>query len=253
MNLTKSWSKENQSFWQQFRERCFCISLRKCTDRRKILYKVFELSGLLGLVKMHLVTKPKEGGIYGCFRSHIECLKMSLNTDGKYFLIFEDDVLLPEPTGSVLNNVSSFLNDMQDEEFILYLGGHPLRQSFSVRPNIRSCSFITATHAYVISRKAAQKIAIQPYIGRHYDSILIENIKKTYIVDPMFALHNIFQTDNEYKGLNSIIPSLRAALGPTVCHRGLQFMSNNLYILIFACLIVIIIVIVVVWMIYSCK
>ena len=71
----------------------FCISRRGRTDRRELLVREFEGSGLN--IEFLIVARDNESPERGCFDSHIKCARMALERNYRRILVLEDDATLP--------------------------------------------------------------------------------------------------------------------------------------------------------------
>lgn len=153
-----------------------CINLQERYDRYKKSLAVFQRLQL-PVVYFH----PKlsdEGGNVGCFRSHMEVIKIALEQNARHVMIFEDDIL-PTPSAP------SFMNSMY---FFDTLNAHPnieyLQLGYSVLPH-ESLSYMTSkrlsnhliryngnlAHAYILNRTGMTEVL------KAYHMIPSENLK----------------------------------------------------------------------------
>ena len=73
----------------------FCINLIEREDRYNFMKIQFEK---IHNYPIEFVRNNKhiKGGRYGCFESHIQCIKMALKQNLDYCLVLEDDCVLAE-------------------------------------------------------------------------------------------------------------------------------------------------------------
>ena len=91
----------------------FCINLITRKDRYENSIKEFNKVSLLSDKVNYLqVEKHNKGGRYGCFDSHIQCIKDFNNTDNvDYVMIFEDDFQFINDYNKNLIELLNFLED----------------------------------------------------------------------------------------------------------------------------------------------
>lgn len=156
-------------------DQIICISLDNRYERRENATKIFHMLNIP--VKYYIVSKHPNGGMYGCFQSHIEIIKQSYETGKNNILIFEDDLY---PTHmyniSFIKSTIDFLKHDKSWE-IFYFGYFPFRKSITSaleyhlskrsRNNIIKYRPL-ATHAYCLNRKGMKKILdnYQYHIGK---------------------------------------------------------------------------------------
>lgn len=152
-----------------------CISLRNRMNRRDQASQIFKELGIP--VTFFIVDKHPNGGIYGCFDSHIKIVQYMQKNNKNNILIFEDDV---EPTASFdishIENAVKFMKLNQNWD-LFYLGYFPFNYekiyltSLNINDNIIQYNPF-ATHAYCINKRAIPKILTNynSFIGKiHID------------------------------------------------------------------------------------
>jgi GR25 family glycosyltransferase involved in LPS biosynthesis len=160
--------------WEFF-DNIFCISLRDRIDRREKAAKIFKELGIP--VKFFIVDRHPNGGIYGCFDSHIKIIEFMNKNNKNNILVFEDDI---EPTNSYdIKHIQNAVNFMKSNQTwdLFYLGYFPVNYtnlyltSLNITDNIVQYNPF-ATHAYCINKRAIPKIYnnYYQYIGKlHVD------------------------------------------------------------------------------------
>lgn len=150
------WNRKWKNLWRKSIDKIYCISLKDKKERQSDVRNEFKTARIRA--NFHLVEKPPEGGHYGCYKSHMECYADALSEPSmRYVLIFEDDVCFEEPKDEICDELIRILNERRhsDESFVLFLGGCTLSQSYSIHGflHLKRASFITTTHAYILSRR----------------------------------------------------------------------------------------------------
>ena len=148
------------------------------------------------LVKNNIVTHKyaieKNRGKIACHLGHIDILKLFLQSNNDYALIFEDDIIVADGNYNKNNkNIHKIIKNIPKDADVIYLDYCwercneiiPYNDLFSVgnKPLCR--------HMYMVSKNGAQKIINETlpmyYIGDDMISDLTRNKRlKTYIVNP---------------------------------------------------------------------
>ncbi len=147
MNNKNKWI----NIWNSF-DAIYCINLIHRNDRLKDMKKIFAKYHIP--IIFYRPEKHPNGGVQGCFESHINIMKDAYNKNYNKILIFEDDLL---PTGRLtiknMNKCINFTNKNKDWD-ILFLGS-------AWEENIKSTNFdniynakCLLTHSYIASKKA---------------------------------------------------------------------------------------------------
>lgn len=106
----------------------YCISLKRCTQRRVDAQKEFDKAGIsvtfFDAVDKKDLTLPelstKTTGIQACMMSHIELIKKAKSEGLKAICIFEDDVIFCDDFNERIKHIESLNIDFD----IFCLGGH---------------------------------------------------------------------------------------------------------------------------------
>lgn len=191
-----------------------CINIDERKERKQQASELFNQLNIKA--RFHIVKRHPKGGVYGCFESHIDCIKDAYRKGIESLLVFEDDIKnSPSYTTKQVQTCVEFLKQRKGKWDIFYLGYFPfddtkgsLKGLFKARfetDNIISFSPL-ATHAYCVSREGMRKI-LKNYKGNigniHYDVYLSQLNLKSYCVVPiLFDQKLCLQTDNQ--ALNKI-------------------------------------------------
>ena len=171
-----------------FVDHIYCINLEKRPERKEMFIKNLEERAETSLEKVSIpkavdgTTISKEEmhsnyqmnfphytrGAYGCFLSHINCVRDAKEKGFKKILIFEDDVTFVEGFKSKLE---SFFSNLPGPWDTLWLGANFISKPVEVAPGIaRVHSY--AAHAYMLTENT-------------YDTILSWDVEAP--IDVMYA------------------------------------------------------------------
>lgn len=180
-----------------------CINLSISGDRRIHSEGIFKSLGIPG--RFFITEKHENGGLYGCFDSHIKVIEEAYNNGVNNLLVFEDDF---EPSKSYsrekLFKAIEFMSTSEEWD-IFYLGYCFCFEAFnSGTTTVFSGKRLTkdimqynagTTHALCYSRRAMEKILenYHDYIGIiHYDQYLCDYIDlQNYCILPMIFQQNL--------------------------------------------------------------
>lgn len=236
-----------------------CISLKNNIQRQQLVNKVFTNLGIQHKVKFYLATKSENGGMYGCFDSHIKVIDFAYKNNLNNILIFEDDVY---PTISYSEKqITNGINFMKKNDWdIFYYGYFPINEQYD---NIFLAKYIdnniikynpNAAHAYCLNKKGMEKILknYKTFIGKiqidEYFSSSFLNLKSYCIVPMLFTQHLCLPHDNEaFKLSHKIARNLQCTIEKTESLYIISFiiwLYKSIWWLIIICIIVIVIVII---------
>ena len=192
-----------------FFDEIVCINLDISVDRKKHAIDIFE--SLQIPAKFFTATKHELGGMYGCFDSHIQILKIAYDRGLDNILVFEDDFL---PTSSYsqenLSDAIQFMKNNQDWD-IFYFGYSVVKDDYKGFSTILNSTYHNknivqynpfCTHALCYNKKAIEQIVLtySEYIGIiHYDMFIASYCDfKNYCSIPMLFDQNFyFEHNNE--------------------------------------------------------
>lgn len=187
-------SKRN--LWYTF-DSIRCINLRSRSDRRLSASSLFEKLKIP--VEWFITDRHPNGGIQGCFESHISCLRESYLRGDQMCLIFEDDVI---DTGfasdeTLLESAIHFMETNLDWD-LFYLGTCP-DIKYSRTQTVRGFKSILkmhslCTHAYVASRKFMKQCYDMKFIGVPIDYLYL-NGPESYGLYPSFFAQRASKSD----------------------------------------------------------
>jgi glycosyl transferase family 25 len=155
----------------------------------------------------------------GCAMSHMNIYKKILESDDKYSVIFEDDVIFKNE--NVPLAIENIVNEAPEDFDIIYLGYFDSKffknvmgvlgmtaNEEKVSENLKRPAIALGTHAYIISKQGAEKLLSELYgkIHNHID-YCIQHLYKSgklnnYAITPRIA----FQTSTD-TGVSSMISS----------------------------------------------
>ncbi|MDF0729807.1 glycosyltransferase family 25 protein [Pseudomonas entomophila] len=160
----------------------FCISLKERSDRRELLLKEFEGSGLD--IEFLLVERDSQGPECGCFTSHVECARLALERGYRRVLILEDDATLVTFNPSQVQQINTFL-DRRDPE-LFYLGANLGKVWLTWNRGIARVR-TKGAHAYILSVRGCQRMLEHaPYQGIAIDKVMSRQFK-AYMAFPMIS------------------------------------------------------------------
>ncbi|KIY41824.1 hypothetical protein TZ03_05215 [Pseudomonas sp. 10-1B] len=160
----------------------FCISLKERTDRRELLEKEFEGSGLH--IEFLVVERDSGNSERGCFDSHVKCATLAMERNYQRVLILEDDATLMEFEPVQVQQINSFMNRCDPEQ--LYLGANLGKVWLTWSKGIARVR-AKGTHAYILTRKGCQHLLRHaPYSGVAIDKVYSKHFK-SYMSFPMLS------------------------------------------------------------------
>ena len=184
-----------------------CINLDISTDRRKHAQYFFEKLGIPG--RFFTVKKHTNGGMYGCFDSHIQVVLEAYKKGLNNLLVFEDDFLPTDAYSEAkLQAAIDFMKENNDWD-IFHLGYSFIKDNKDGVTTVFSGKYCTpdviqfnafCTQALCYNKKAIKKIAetYQDYIGLvHYDMYISSYLDfKNYCIIPMLFDQNFYFENN---------------------------------------------------------
>ena len=184
-----------------------CINLDISVDRKK--HAEFYFDKLNIPARFLTVKKHKNGGMYGCFDSHIQILLDAYNKGHEYILVFEDDFLPTESYSEELVEKSIEFMKTNNDWDIFHLGyscAKDTKEGIStIFSGIKYDDNIVqfnpfCTQALCYNKKSIKKIveSYKEYIGIvHYDMYISTYIDlKNYCIIPMLFDQNFYFEHN---------------------------------------------------------
>ncbi len=194
--MSKPTSKWSIQCWSFF-EAIYCINLSTRVDRRESVQKIAEQYSIP--INMFIVEKHPNGGVEGCFDSHLRIIKEAYDKGLQCVCIFEDDISVTNAlTIEQLRRAIRFLRKNKHWD-LFYLGTlHDIRKysakwlSNSVY-QLKTCG----THAYCISRRMMETM-----LSKHskFTGIAIDDVYKygkynTYGIYPCMFNQGSYTSD----------------------------------------------------------
>ncbi len=184
-----------------------CITLRDNKLRQQQAIKVFNDMKIQDKVVFYIADRHKNGGMYGCFESHIKVIEYAFKNGMNRILVFEDDIY---PTASYsIKNIVRGINFMKNNPWdIFYYGYFPINEAYD---NILLAHPVTnyiikynpnATHAYCLNRTGMEKIIkhYHKFIGKihidEYFSSKFLGLNSYCFIPILFEQHLCLPSDN---------------------------------------------------------
>lgn len=159
----------------------------------------------------------------GCAMSHLHVWKTFLNTNKKYAIVFEDDIILDSSTPPLLSTIHKYVSNTPTNFDLLYLGcfGSENTPNFFtiimkllgvssqyeyVNTYIKKPEIALAAHAYIISRRGAKKLIkhLNNSIHNHIDfciqTLYSKGILNNYVTIPRL----IYQSSTDTTMSNNV-------------------------------------------------
>lgn len=186
----------------EFFDAIYCINLYDRIDRYNSSKKLFKKHNIP--VKYYRTHKHPEGGLHGCFESHINVINLAYNSGAKNVLIFEDDIQDCNQNVNIIKiNLKKAINFMKNKTWdIFYLGTFPyVMKKWTSHiydyPNIYEMTGL-CTHAYVINHHIMKKLKDLTYSGTPYDYLLRDNFRCFSIYPSIFYQGNFSSDISNY-------------------------------------------------------
>lgn len=190
-------------FWEFFDE-IRCINLITRDDRYQEASQIFNKHSIP--VNFFRTHKHPNGGIQGCFESHISIIRDAYLRGLKTVLIFEDDVIDSSYlTYKNLQRAIDFMESNQRWE-LFYLGTHPDIRKYTIKDvgnGIYKMHSI-CTHAYVVHRRLMKKLYKMKFSGTAIDYLYVNN-NRAYGIYPSLFYQRCSPSDIS-GDITSIIP-----------------------------------------------
>jgi len=193
-----------------FFEDIVCINLEERNERRQGTQEVWDQIGVGNKGRFHIVKRHSKGGMYGCFDSHIQCIKKAYDDGHKNILIFEDDIKLsPSYSTKQVQDCVNFMKAQDGNWDTFFMGYFPVDSNRGSLAGLYNAKFHTdnvigfaplGTHCLCVSRSGMKKILdkYESAIGKtHYDMFLISLKLNSFCIVPcLFDQRLCLETDN---------------------------------------------------------
>ncbi len=182
--------------WDYF-DKCYCISVKHRTDRRRECRIQFDRIGLLDRVEFHIVDKHPFDCEQGIYESHIKCMEKGIEAGAQRMLIFEDDIVFRRFSLATLNNCVRFMSE--NEDWGMFFFGCMVRRSQKTsNPSVMKIEYRSLAHGYAVHRRFAEKMVQTPWRKIPYDDYLRDlQDDHMYAAWPAFAFQSDSPSDNE--------------------------------------------------------
>ena len=188
----------------------YCINLIEREDRYNLMKTQFDKYNIE--VNFLRVNKHKNGGRYGCFDSHIQCIKDAYNNNLEYCVMMEDDNYIDPNFKEYLEYSLDFFNNNSKYVDILYSQNRGLLCVYDkVNENIYKCISYGGS-CYILNSRSI-KLVIDTYqdyinIPLHVDIYYMKIMyNRSYCCNKFLTTSQYFtHSDNDYNYLlNKVI------------------------------------------------
>jgi GR25 family glycosyltransferase involved in LPS biosynthesis len=187
-----------------FLDKIYCISLEHRTDRRRQSKIEFRKVGLLERVEYVQTHRHAHNSEEGIFESHMQCIKKGLAAGARRIAIFEDDVLFDGFDPLRLLESLNFVDRLDDWD-VLFLGCLVSRSRPTASSGVLQVRYRSLSHAYILNRPVAEKMAKIQWCGKPFDAILQSFARHPYALYPSIAFQSSASSDNRrLKGLDRV-------------------------------------------------
>lgn len=216
----------------------YCISLKENKHERVRCRKVFKHYDLN--VDFYIVERSPKGGVFGCFESHINVLKMGVEhfngvDDDNYIFIMEDDVYFEGDT-HIIHDTISYLSNVKNNwccclGYLSSCVGNFVREDIISLPNCNCC------HAYIVPVRTAKLLMGLIWNDKPIDYVWNNIIDMFYAPYPMIA----YQTDHA----SAISNNMHNYIFNTIGFKNIANIMQcfNVYGALFACILILILLV----------
>ena len=212
-----------------------CIHMKSRKDREELVENVKKK---LNIPLKYFYAEPHpDGGVRGCYESHLAIMREAVKANKSMMLVFEDDLEIGKFSWKALDEVIDFVHKRNDWD-IFYLGCFPDVWGNShqhIRGNIFSVK-ATQTHAYIINRPFMERLIDRKFDGTPIDEVFLEG-SRSYAILPSLFVQASSSSDVSSLSFISVFPAKRIitnAVEMYAINFGIPFRTVLLSIL-FAC------------------
>jgi GR25 family glycosyltransferase involved in LPS biosynthesis len=186
----------------------YCINLKHRTDRKLHTLNQFTKLNIPEHKVIYLpFSKNRNGGVYGCFDSHMKVWNdfLIMYPKEKYCLILEDDFVINNKSKTMLAKAAKFIDKNYHDIDVLMLHNLAIKVNNSINDEFFSNGYGFLSHAYFITRHYIESIIhknkkLPKPNGRHFDFEMSVN---KFDKDNVLYTEKIFYTNqNCMKQLN---------------------------------------------------
>jgi len=176
-------------------DKIYCISLEHRTDRRRLSGIEFGKVGLLDRVEYIKVRPHARNSEEGIFESHLHCIQKGLGSNARRMAIFEDDVVFDGFDPLRVKEGLQFMESLEHWD-MLFLGCLVSRSRSTASGVVRRVRYRSLTHAYVLNRPMAEKLAKIQWSGKPIDAMFQDLVRHSYAIYPSVAFQSNASSDN---------------------------------------------------------
>lgn len=189
--------REGKNIWP-FIDTGYVICLQERDDRYQRSLKQVHQNGLCQVVKFYRPTRDKQGSVYGCWNSHVNACRASLEKPSHATtLVLEDDFFFDEaiPLPQVVEEIKSALLKLPEQKWTRLSLGHISWFSVPYRSGVHRSSSVLA-HAQIWSERGLRWMATNgpdERASKYYqlDGHISLKLPFSYSIYPM----RVFQAD----------------------------------------------------------
>lgn len=193
---------------------CYILTVTPENNPGKSLQMTINELRTLGVdpIVVHRERDP-ECGRRGCYQSHQYLAQLLLNSNDQYICIFEEDAeLMNHQIAKDALEKFQTIQRIDPEWDWISLGSLFEAPAAKYNSGIYKSKNLIETHAYILSRKGAQKIISWPYVQRPFDAELNYHDMNVYILRPsVFLQRHIYP--NKGGGIDMKYMLTRVGLG----------------------------------------
>lgn len=176
----------------------YCVNLFERKDRYEKMVKNFNENGLD--VKFIRNFKHSNGGIYGCFDSHIQCIKDAYINNLDYCIVFEDDNNIYPNCKDNIKIAEDFYKNNPDTEYIILHNRGLYHVYEKLTDDIYECTSMGSSCIF-LTKNFIKKIinTYESVIDHkiHYDFYLYLLCKKQHFSNKFITYSFSSESDNE--------------------------------------------------------
>lgn len=165
-------SHDTDPVWDAF-STIQCIHMPARQDRALLVERAAAAARMP--VQWFHVSKHPDGGVRGCYESHLAVMRHGLDAGADNVLVFEDDIeLAPGFTRERVAEVVRFMAAQHGQWDVIFLGCFPdiwRGHQRWIRGHMYQVR-ATQTHAYVVSEAGMRRLSRRPFDGTPIDEVL---------------------------------------------------------------------------------
>lgn len=192
--------------WDHF-DAIRCINLVSRDDRYEVANTMFQSIDVD--VDFFRTERHPNGGLQGCFESHVAIIKEAYDAGYDNVLIFEDDVAITKHFNAKLLKAAINFMESNDDWDMFYLGALPeIKKHKIVKMTDKRIYKVNSlcTHAYVVSRRMMEKFHDAQYYGIPLDYVFVEN-DNSYAVYP--SIFNQRESESDISASTSPLDKIK--------------------------------------------